>query len=58
MELVTNILMADCIILKFIPDFLGSLKNTHHTGTIYENSLFQCVIHMWHSEGGNNTVNA
>jgi len=43
MELVINILMADCIIVKFIPDFLGGLHK--HTSYRDRNAHLQQECH-------------
>jgi len=45
MELVINILMADCIILKFIPDFLGG-SQIH---TSYRNHIWELIVPVCNS---------
>jgi hypothetical protein len=42
MELVINIPMADCMILKFIPDFLGGLHK-HIIQGLYMKTHFSSV---------------
>jgi len=47
MELVINILMAECIILKFIPGFLGGLhKHMSYRDHIWKLAVPVCNSHV------------